>query len=353
MRRPLLALTIALSIYMCVPAHAQELVYGRLRDYLEALRTQAGIPGMAAAVVGNVDVVWEQAFGKQDLEQSLTTLPSTPFQLDGLTQVFTASIVLRCVEEGRLSLDDSIGQYTKDSPDGNATIRQILTHTSGAPSNLAYAYRPERLDSLTFAVRACTGDSFRETIANWLKGRLGMFDSVPGLDILTVVPPAEGVPSPTDAARYASILQNLAVPYSVDQQRRAAPSHYNVTTVAPAAGLISTVRDMSQFYLALRNGDIVRPETLAVAWQPPVGPNGQRLPHGLGWFVQSYNGTPVVWQFGLSENASSSLAVTIPARGLTMILVANSDGLARPFQLSAGDVSASPFARVFLNLFTR
>ena len=353
MRRPLLGLTIALSIYVCVPAHAQDLVYGRLRDYLEALRTQAGIPGMAAAVVGNTDVVWEQAFGKQDLEQSITTLPTTPFQVDGLTQVFTASIVLRCVEEGRLSLDDPIGQFTKSSPDGTATIRQILTHTSGSPGNLSYAYRPERLDSLKFAVRVCTGDSFRETVANWLRGRLNMFDSVPGLDILTVVPPEEGVPSPTDAARYAGVLQNLAVPYIVDQQRRATQSHYSVTTVAPAAGLVSNVRDMSKFYLALRNGDIVRPESLAIAWQPPLSAKGERLPHGLGWFVQSYNGTPVVWQFGLSDNASSSLAVTIPARGLTLILVANSDGLTRPFQLSAGDVSASPFARVFLNLFTR
>jgi CubicO group peptidase (beta-lactamase class C family) len=351
MRRPLFALTIAVSLSLAVPAAAQDLVYGRFRDYLEALRAQAGIPGLAAVVVGNTDIAWEQAFGRQDIEQSIAARPDTPFQLDGLTQVFTASIVLRCVEEGRLSLDDPLSQFTANPAD-TATIRQVLTHTSGPPNNLTYTYRPERLDLLKSAVRACTDNSFRETLANLL-GQLAMVDSVPGPDILTVVPPAEGVPTPTAAARYAQVLQRVAVTYAVDQQRRATPSPDPATTLAPANGLISSVQDTAEFYLALRNGILVRPETLALAWQPPLDANGQRLPHGLGWFVQSYNGTPVVWQFGQADNASSSLAVTIPAKGLTLILAANSDGLTRPFQVSAGDVTASPFARVFLSLFAR
>jgi len=33
-----------------------------------------------------------------------------------------------------------------------------------------------------------------------------------------------------------------------------------------------------------------------------------------------------------------------------MILLANSDGLVKPFVLAPGDVLASPFARVFLGL---
>ena len=79
------------------------------------------------------------------------------------------------------------------------------------------------------------------------------------------------------------------------------------------------------------------------------GSDVQGLPHGLGWFVQLYNGQPVVWQFGVSE-ASSSFWITLPSRRLTMILLANSDGLVKPFVLTPGDVLASPFARVFLGL---
>ena len=353
MRRPLFAMAIATLLVACVPAlQAQDLLYGRFRDYLESFRSQAGIPGLAATIVGYNDILWEQAFGRQDLERAIPTQPNTPFHLSGLTEVFTASLILRCVEEGRLSLDDRIGDFSPDSPDAYATIRQVLTHTSGPPDALAFSYRPERLEPLKPAIRACTGDSFRETLANLLE-RLAMVDSVPGPDIIHPEQLTEGIPTPAAVARYTGVLQRLATPYAVDQQRRASTSQYTATTITPATGLISTVRDTAQFYLALRSGVLVRPDTLAIAWQTPVGANGQRLPHGLGWFVQSYNGLTVVWQFGANENATSSLAVTIPARGLTLILMANSDGLAKPSQLSAGDVTASPFGRVFLSLFAR
>jgi hypothetical protein len=69
--------------------------------------------------------------------------------------------------------------------------------------------------------------------------------------------------------------------------------------------------------------------------------------------VQSYNGEPIVWQFGVSDSGSSSMILTAPFRGLTLILLANSSGLARPFGLEAGDVTVSPFARLFLEIFVR
>jgi hypothetical protein len=69
--------------------------------------------------------------------------------------------------------------------------------------------------------------------------------------------------------------------------------------------------------------------------------------------VQSYAGEPIVWQFGLGDGASSSMILIVPRRSLTVILLANSDGLARPFSLAAGDATVSPFARLFLGIFVR
>jgi hypothetical protein len=43
----------------------------------------------------------------------------------------------------------------------------------------------------------------------------------------------------------------------------------------------------------------------------------------------------------------------VPARGITLILLANSDGLTKPFALATGDVTASPFVRLFLALAIR
>ncbi len=356
MRQAALTFAVAVSLLADVPVHADDqsdaLIYGRFGDYVESLRAQAGIPGLAAAVVGRDAILWERSFGWQDLERSIATRTDTPFHIDGVTQVFTAALVLRCVEEGRLSLDDTIGRFASTSPNATATIRQILTHTSGPSDNLVFDYRPERFAPLSAVIRICAADSFRETVAN-LFDRLAMRDAVPGPDAIHLTPPAEGIPSPSAVARYTSVLNRLAVPYAVDQQRRASRSKYAAATLTPAAGLISTVRDFAKFDLALKRNVLLRPETLAVAWRPPSARNGRRLPHGVGWFVQSYNGQPIVWQFGVAENGSSSLVVTMPGPGLTLILLANSNGLVKPFPLAAGDVTASPFGKVFLGLFVR
>ena len=161
MRRLLLAVTLAASTLAWAPVNAQDLVLNRLGSYFEALRVQAGIPGLAAAIVGTTDILWEQAFGRQNVEQSIATRTDTPFHLNGLTQVVTSALVLRCVEEGRLSLDDRIGRFRPSSPDANATIRQVLTHTSEGADGLVFDYRPERLEPLARAVRVCTDNSLR------------------------------------------------------------------------------------------------------------------------------------------------------------------------------------------------
>jgi CubicO group peptidase (beta-lactamase class C family) len=349
-RRFLVALTIAAALPLAtLSAAPDDLLYARFEKYLESLRVQAGIPGMAAAVVGESDIVWERPFGWQDVERSIPTRMDTPFHLDGLGQIVTAAVALNCVEQGSLELDDPISKHDSGSPEPNATLRQILSHTTPTLTGLSYAYRPERYDYLQKAIRDCTGDSYRETIANLLLQN-AMMDSVPGRDVVALQAPEEGVPDQQTTVRYAAVLARLTTSYSLLNGRRPTPAAHEATTLTPSAGLVSTVRDLAKLDVALKQYLLLEPEMLALAWSTPSGATTtQPAPHGLGWFVQQYDGEPVVWQFGVSES-SSSFVMTLPARKLTMILLANSDGLVKPFVLTPGIVTASPFARVFLGL---
>ncbi len=341
-------------LFASVPARGQDFVYEVFGAYLESLRDQAGIPGLAAAIVDSNGILWERAYGWQDVGRSIATRTDTPFHADGLTQAVTAAMALRCAEERRLDLDVPVGSMREGTSEPDASIRQLLTHTYGSPGNLTFAYRPDRLAPLWPILRVCTVDSYRESFANLLR-QLAMFESVPGPDIVSVVRGDEGVPDPLDVERYIALLGRRATPYAVDENRRATQSSYPEASASltPSTGLVTTVRDLAKFDLALKQGFLVTPETLDAAWHAPVNATGAVLPHGMGWFVQNYNGERVVWQFGLAENASSSLMMTLPARGLTLILMANSDGLVRLYSPANGDVSLSPFARLFLNLFVR
>src|SRR5262245_65841417 len=110
MRRAFLTSIVAFLLVFGANLRGDDFVLERFGDYLEQLRGQFGIPGLAAAVIDTQGIAWRRAFGKQDVEQSIATRPDTPFHVDAVTQIFTATMVLRCVEEGGLSLDDRVGK---------------------------------------------------------------------------------------------------------------------------------------------------------------------------------------------------------------------------------------------------
>lgn len=361
LQRLLVVSALAAMPLATLSAAPDDLLYVRFERYLEALRLQAGIPGMVAAVVGENDIVWERSFGQQDVERLVPAMPDTPFHLDGLTQVMTATLVLQCVEQGRLSLDDPILKFDASTPEPASTIRHVLSHTAPTPEGgLRYGYQLDRFAPLQEAVRICAEQPFHMAMAGLLD-RLAMRDAVPGMDVVTVpaqvdpLAPVDGLPLPPPAAptleaigRYAGVLSRLATPYLV-QDRRPVPVAPQAGTLTPTGGLVATARDLAQFDVALKQGLLLLPETLALAWSTPDSLGQPPAPHGLGWFVFVHNGELVVWQFGVSDGYSSFM-MSLPARRLTMILLANSDGLVRPFVLTPGVVTASPFARVFLGL---
>jgi CubicO group peptidase (beta-lactamase class C family) len=353
MKRPFGFLTLATSAVLAASVSvraADNLLLTRFADYLDALRTQAGIPGLAAVMVSSNDVGWESYFGAADIGRNLPIQPTTAFHVDGLTQTVVASLALRCDESSFISLNNPARTYDPTFADASSTLRMLLTHTSLGPGGLTFAYRLDRLAPMAPALSACTASSFRNGIASLLD-RFAMADSVPGPDAPTLASGTDGL-SATAITRYAGVMARLATPYAVDGSKRATASTHPASTLTPSAGLVTTPRDFAKFDIALKSGVAMRAETLIAAWTPPLGANGASLPHGVGWFVQNYNGEPIVWQFGES-GVSSSMMIIAPRRSLTLILMANSSGLTQGLNLAAGDINASPFARVFLTLFVR
>jgi CubicO group peptidase (beta-lactamase class C family) len=199
----------------------------------------------------------------------------------------------------------------------------------------------------------CAPQPYRKSVSHRLLNRLAMRDSVPGVDSRSTEEQlAEGLFESDELARYQAVLDRMAVPYKVDTRGRAERTEVPATSINAATGLISTVRDLARFDAALDSSILLLPETTAAAWQPAIGRRGTPVPMGLGWFVQSHRGQRVVWHFGSVPNAYSSLILKVPDRKVTLILLANSDGLSAPFQLPAGDVTRSLFATLFLRLVT-
>jgi CubicO group peptidase (beta-lactamase class C family) len=319
--------------------------------YLEPLRVQAGIPGLSAVLVLDGDVVWERGFGFQNLEGRVRATPDTPYVVGDLSQTIAAALLLQCVEGRKLGLDEPVRRYGVTLPDSDITIRQLLSHTSSTNANGAFRYDPERYAALTDVMTACAPQPYRKSVSHRILEHLAMRDSVPGRDLQdpNVVP--DGLYDPAHLERYARVLERLAVPYKVDKKGRASRTELPVEGINAAVGLVSTARDLARFDAAL-DTTLLLEETRTTAWTNAAGGgfSSATAPMGLGWFVQNYRGERLVWHFGLVPNAYSSLILKVPSRRVTVILLANSDGLNAPFNLHTGDVTRSVFANLFLRL---
>jgi CubicO group peptidase (beta-lactamase class C family) len=324
-----------------------------LDAYLDALRQQAGIPGMSAAVLGEDGVVWEKGYGFQNVATRQAATPDTPYLVGDLSATLGAVLLLQCVEQRRLDLDRPIEQYGVTPPEPAATLRGILSHVAPSGISEPFNYNPDRVAHLTALMEWCAPQPYRKSVAHRLLNRLGMQDSVPGTDLRDpALPLPEGLFETSDLERYRRVLDRLAVPYKVAGRSRADRTELPAASMTAVGGLVSTVRDLAKFNDALDDGVLLQRETLAAAWSPAPDRDGSPSPMGLGWFVQTHRGERVVWHFGSVPNAYSSLVLKLPARNITFILLANSDGLSAPFKLHTGDVTRSTFATIFLRLIT-
>jgi CubicO group peptidase (beta-lactamase class C family) len=321
-------------------------------SYLELLRQQAGIPGLSAALVQDGQIVWERGFGYQNLESRIPATPDTPYLVGDVSEALAAVLLLQCAEIRRLDIDERVSKYNvKLDPD--ATLRQVLSHAMPGEGGDTFKYDQGRFAQLSFAMEWCAPQAYRKSVAHRILERLAMKDSVPGRDLLnpTVVP--EDMWDAAALERYQRVLERLAIPYRVDKKGKASRGELPpIEGISAAGGLVSTVRDLARFDAALNDNILLKEETLQAAWKNSIGKDGQPLPAGIGWLVQNYRNQQIVWHFGHVPNAYSSLMIRIPAKKLTLILLANSDALVAPYQLPLGDVSKSIFGNLFLRFFT-
>lgn len=358
LRAAVTALTMAV-LSMALPSAQQPAIFTTggslpvLDSYLEALRQQAGIPGMSAIVLKDGDNVWEKGYGYLNTATRERATPDTPYMVGDMSATLAAVLLLQCVEQRRIGLDEPLSRYGLSAPEPEATLRGLLSHAPAPGGREPFAYSPERYAQLTALMEWCAPQPYRKSVSHRILKRLAMRDSVPGTDLadpgLTL---PDGLFDADEIAHYRTVLQRIAVPYKVTGRTRADRMELPLVTMSAAGGLVSTVRDLAYLDRSLDRLELLLPETLAAAWTPAPDRSGQATPVGLGWFVQFHRGERVVWHFGHVPNAYSSLILKLPAKGITFILLANSDGLSNPFQLHAGDVTRSLFATLFLKLTT-
>ncbi len=256
-------------------------------DALAAEALQRGpVAGLSIAVVEHGKPVLEKGYGYADQEAGVPATPETSYPIASVSKHFTAGLILRLADQGKLSLDDPLKRFFPSARPriGDLTIRHLLDHTSGLTRG-GPAPRAAALNVIT------RGGTARAQGADWDYSNynyslLGLvIEQASGRDYSRFVHEEIVVPLGLTGTGYCE--DGTAVPgRGIDYQsavKSVSPTPYwTEQKFFAAGGLCSTVLDLVRWEKALEEGRVISPPMLQAMRTPARLPSGLQADYGYG-----------------------------------------------------------------------
>lgn len=107
----------------------------------EAAMKTHGVPGAVVGILHQGEIK-TAGLGVTHVEHPLPVTPDTLFQIGSITKTYTATAIMRLVEQGKLALDEPVRTYVPDfavvdeDTSARVTLWHLLTHTAGWSGDL-------------------------------------------------------------------------------------------------------------------------------------------------------------------------------------------------------------------------
>ncbi len=305
-------------------------------------------PGCVVAIAHRGRLALEAAFGQAAPGERLT--PRHRFRVASHSKSFAAAAVMKLCEQADLKLGDAAGRYVKGLHPSLArvTVAQLLSHGGGVvrdgPDSGQFVDRRPFLDAaelhadleapailrpgtrfkysnhgyglLGFVVERVTGEPYTKWVQREIVDAAGLEET------LADGPPPRRVPLASGHSARLPVGRRLAI-----------PGDYSTRALAPAAGVVSTARDLVRFFHLLspdsKHGLLTaasRRAMLRRRWRDPHSSIERH--YGLGLMSGTHSG----WDwFGHSGGLQGYITRTsvLPQQELAVCLLTNAvDGLA-------------------------
>ena len=307
-------------------------------DYVRSQLKPRHLPGVSVAVVKDGRLVKAAGYGLASLELDAPATEKTVYEIGSISKQFAANAVLLLVEEGKVRLDDPISKFLTSSPPAWSaiTVRHVLTHTAGLADfdtgNIGFSYR-----------REYTADEFVELLGKQPLGfqpgeRWNYTNGFPLLGV--VVERASGqtytdfvrsrifAPLGMESARFktaSDVVPHRADGYLYKDGAYRHGENLRPAIIAPNGGIMMNVVDFAKWDIAIAQGRLLRPESLAAMTTPVRLNNGRTVSHGFGWFMDSFNGHRFGAHWGTTVAGYSAVIRRYVDDKVTVIVLANLD----------------------------
>jgi CubicO group peptidase (beta-lactamase class C family) len=339
MKTSLLA-SLCLIFSLFIPVIAIGQVNSRQFDSLTNGQFAKDGPGAVVQISKGDQVLYQKAFGKANIELDVAMTPEQVFRLGSVTKQFTAVLILKLQEQGKLSLQDDIRKYIPDFLEKRnvITIEALLTHTSGvinytglpsfteelkrrdlSPKQLVDLFKSEPLEYvpgtdykysnsgyilLGYIIEQVTGKTYAEFVQETIFKPLGMDHSYYDSPTTIITGRAAGYVQRNGVYRNADYL-SMTLPYA-------------------AGSLMSTAGDLQKWYSGLHDGKLLNLETLKKAHTSFQLNSGRLTGYGYGWETGNVHGSPSVKHVGV-VNGFFTYVAYLPQENLSISILRNCD----------------------------
>lgn len=312
-----------------------------VEQYLADYSGRNGLPGAAAAVVKDGEVVTQAATG------DITT--STRLPVGSVGKTMTSFAVLQLVDSGDVDLDKPITTYLPEfKPQGTGaadiTVRQLLAHTSGLPNPTlvpAAESLEQRVDQIAdIELASNPGTTFTYSNLNYQTlGRL--VEVVSETQFSTYL--KDNIFAPLDMGDTSSVV----VARDVDEDTPGHVTLYGLALslpemdniIAGAGGVMSTAEDMSKWLAMIQRGgttangeELLPRELLHETFRPQAGSED-----GLGWERTKEADPAQIGKSGSMTRYSAHEAM-VPSSGYGVVVLLDSytTTYSHPFTIASG-----------------
>ena len=117
-------------------ANAQTLDKAKLDQFFDKLAEKNKAMG-SLAIIKDGNILYTRAIGYSQISaiEKKPLNEANRFRIGSITKMFTATMILQLIEEGKLKLTDTLEKFLPQVPNANKiTILQVLSHRSGIPN---------------------------------------------------------------------------------------------------------------------------------------------------------------------------------------------------------------------------
>lgn len=254
-----------------------------LQQTLDDTMTEYGVPGAAVGVWIPGEGSWTAVAGVADIETNEPVTPEMQWPIRSITKSYTVTLILQLVDEGLISLDDTIDQYVDGITNGDTiTLRQLADMSSGNSDYFTDAFAqdwhvddPDRLFTLDELNGYVIGQPAQfapgtETVyTNANTNLLGkVVEVATGQDFADVLNERILEPLGQSDTRYITDASTWTEPHALgyqipDGETELTPQSTNLSIFGPAGSMITSLDDARVWGEILATGAFLTPATQA------------------------------------------------------------------------------------------